>query len=292
MYNKFFGLQDKPFSLLPDPRYLFPSATHRIALSLLEYGLGEQTGFVVVTGEVGTGKTTLVRQLLRLTRDDLTVGLVNNTHESFGELLKWILSSFEIEYAGLDRVAQHQALVDFLIDRYAAGNRSVLIIDEAQNLSETALEEIRMLSNVNTEQDHLLQLILVGQPELLAKLRRNELRQFVQRIAVDYHLEPLNRKETRQYVRHRLSVAGGDPDLIDDNACAAIHHYARGIPRLINLIADLALVYGYAEGLRTINIDTVLDAIETRVHGGLWPLAVDPESEARDHVRKIILATT
>lgn len=292
MYNKFFGLQDKPFSLLPDPRYLFPSATHRIALSLLEYGLGEQTGFVVVTGEVGTGKTTLVRQLLRLTRDDLTVGLVNNTHESFGELLKWILSSFEIEYAGLDRVAQHQALVDFLIDRYAAGNRSVLIIDEAQNLSETALEEIRMLSNVNTEQDHLLQLILVGQPELLAKLRRNELRQFVQRIAVDYHLEPLNRKETRQYVRHRLSVAGGDPDLIDDNACAAIHHYARGIPRLINLIADLALVYGYAEGLRAINIDTVLDAIETRVHGGLWPLAVDPESEARDHVRKIILATT
>lgn len=289
MYERFYGLREKPFSLLPDPRYLFPSETHKIALSLLEYGLAEQTGFIVVTGEVGTGKTTLVRHLLHIAKHDLTVGLVTNTHESFGEMLKWILSSFDIRFSGLDRVEQHQALVDFLLQQYAGGSRVVLLIDEAQNLSEPTLEELRLLSNVNSESDHLLQLILVGQPELREQLKRRELRQFVQRIAVDYHLEPLSRDETIRYIRHRLHVAEGDPFLIDESACAAIHHYAQGIPRLINLIADLSLVYGYAEGHAQIGIDTVLEAVDTRVHGGLWPLESGFEGQTREDVRRAIL---
>lgn len=292
MYETFFGLRRKPFSLLPDPRFLYASRTHKIALTLLEYGLAEQAGFVVLTGEVGTGKTTLLRHLLHLVEDEAVVGLVTNTHRSFGELMRWILLAFDLDFRGKDRVEQHQVLLDALVERYAEGRRCVLIIDEAQNLSEEALEQLRMLSNVNSEADHLLQLILVGQPELRETLKRPELRQFVQRIAVDYHLEPLGREETARYIAHRLEVAGAARPILTAEACAAVHYFSRGIPRLVNSLCDLALVHAYAEDVAEVDIDTVIGAAEARTRGGLAAFAALPDAPSRDQAKARILETS
>ena len=292
MYETFFGLRQKPFSLLPDPRFLYASRTHKIALTLLEYGLAEQAGFVVLTGEVGTGKTTLLRHLLHLVRDETVVGLVTNTHRSFGELMRWILLAFDLDFRGKDRVEQYQVLLDALVERYAEGRRCVLIIDEAQNLSEEALEQLRMLSNVNSEADHLLQLILVGQPELRETLKRPELRQFVQRIAVDYHLEPLGREETARYIAHRLEVAGAARPILTAEACAAVHYFSRGIPRLVNSLCDLALVHAYAEDVVEVDIDTVIGAAEARTRGGLAAFASLPDAPSRDQAKARILETS
>jgi type II secretory pathway predicted ATPase ExeA len=285
VYESYFGFARKPFSLLPDPRFLYASRTHKIAISLLEYGLAEQAGYVVLTGEVGTGKTTLLRNLLHTVRDEVVVGLVTNTHHSFGELMKWILLAYDLDFRGKDPVEQHQIFVDHLIRRYAEGKRVVLIVDEAQNLGAETLEQLRMLSNVNAEADHLLQIILVGQPELRALLMRTELRQFVQRIAVDYHLQPLARDDTWAYIRHRLHVAGGDPDLFDEAAAAAVHHLARGIPRLINALADYALVFAYADERRRVDIDTVIDAAAERMSGGLGAFSAFPEAASREELK-------
>lgn len=289
MYEAFFGLKQKPFSLLPDPRFLYGSRTHKIAVSLLEYGLAEQAGYVVLTGEVGTGKTTLLRHLLHSVRQEVVVGLVTNTHHAFGELMKWILLAFDLDFRGKDQVEQHQIFVDHLIRRYSEGRRVVLIVDEAQNLAGETLEQLRMLSNVNSEADHLLQLILVGQPELRNLLMRTELRQFVQRIAVDYHLQPLLVDDTAHYIRHRLGVAGGNPYLFDDQACAAVHWFARGIPRLINALADYALVFAFADDRVRIDVDTVIDAAAERMQGGLGAFERPPEELSRDQLKAKIL---
>jgi general secretion pathway protein A len=289
VYEAFYGFKRKPFSLLPDPHFLYPSRTHKIAMSLVEYGLAEQAGYVVLTGEVGTGKTTLLRRLLHIVREEVVVGLVTNTHQSFGELMKWIMLAYDLEFRDRDRVEQHQIFVDYLIDRYAHGKRVVLIVDEAQNLSAETLEQLRMLSNVNSESDHLLQLILVGQPELRALLQRPELRQFVQRISVDYHLQPLGREEAASYIAHRLELAGGDPALFDGEACAAIHHFSRGIPRLINSLCDYALVFAYADARRVIDIDAVIDAAAERMQGGLSAFAPLPSAGSRDELKELIL---
>jgi type II secretory pathway predicted ATPase ExeA len=289
VYETFFGLQQKPFSLLPDPRYFFPSHSHKIAINLLEYGFSEQAGFVVLTGEVGTGKTTLLRHLLSTRRQEVVVGLVTNTHHSFGELMKWILSAFDLDFRGRDQVECHQIFVDFLIDSYAKGKRVVLIVDEAQNLGQEALEQLRMLSNVNAEADHLLQLILVGQPELRAMLQRRELRQFVQRISVDYHLEPLRRAELAQYVRHRLQLAGGEPGIFDAQACLAVHYFTGGLPRLVNSLCDYALVFAYAEGSRIVDVDIVIDAASERMQGGLVAFPRSPLERERAELLAEIL---
>jgi general secretion pathway protein A len=292
VYEAFYGFKQKPFSLLPDPRFLYPSRTHKIALSLLEYGLAEQAGYVVLTGEVGTGKTTLLRSLLHSVHEEVVVGLVTNTHHAFGELMKWILLAYDLDFRGKDPVEQHQIFVDYLIQRYAEGKRVVLIVDEAQNLSAETLEQIRMLSNVNSEADHLLQLILVGQPELRVLLHRPEVRQFVQRISVDYHLQPLSREDTLNYVRHRLEVAGGDPRLFDEEACAAVHFFARGVPRLVNSLCDYALVFAFADERRRIGIETVIDAAAERMQGGLSGFATLPEDLARENVRDWLLGAS
>lgn len=289
VYENFFGFQEKPFSLLPDPRFLFASRTHRMALTLLQYGLVEQTGFVILTGEVGTGKTTLLQQLLGLARTDVIVGLVNNTHRAFGELMKWILLAFDLDFRGKDPVEQHQLFLQFLIDRYAEGRRVVLVLDEAQNLGMESLEQLRMLSNVNAGSDHLLQLILVGQPELRNLLRGTESRQFVQRVAIDHHLEPLGETDTEKYIRHRLQAAGGNPQIFDDDACVAIHWFSHGIPRLINALADLALVHAFADGLRQVGIATVIEAAAARSRGGLAPFAPIPaDATPEDLARRIL----
>lgn len=289
MYESFFGLREKPFSLLPDPRFLYASRTHRVAINLLEYGLAELAGFVVLTGEVGTGKTTLLRHLLHQVGQETVVGLVSNTHRSFGELLKWILQAFGLEFRGRDSVEQHGIFVDYLITQYGEGRRVVLIVDEAQNLGHEALEQLRMLSNINAETHHLLQLILVGQPELRAMLQRPDQRQFAQRIAVDYHLEPLSRSETAAYIRHRLTVAGGDPNLFDDDACAAVHWFAYGIPRLVNSLADLALVWAFADGMAGVGLNTVIEAALERSKGGLAPFAKLEGDMSSERIKDLIL---
>ncbi len=289
MYETHFGLREKPFSLLPDPRFLYPGRTHAMAMHMLEYGLAEQTGYVVLTGEVGTGKTTLLRHLLRSVDDQVLVGLVTNTHESFGELMKWIMLAFDLPFRERDAVEQHQLFTDFLIQRYAHGQRVVLIVDEAQNLGRSALEQLRMLSNINSEADHLLQLILVGQPELRATLQTEALRQFVQRISIDYHLRPLEREDTFAYIRHRLAVAGAPDDLFDEAAMTAIHFFARGLPRLINSLCDLSLVYAFAEDRQEVDYETVLSVVETRITDGLTTFRPLPEAEDRATVRQAIL---
>ncbi|HEX9626180.1 MAG TPA: AAA family ATPase [Acidiferrobacterales bacterium] len=271
MYEQYYGLREKPFSLLPDPDYLYPSDKHQMALSLLEYSLLNQAGFCVISGETGAGKTTLIRRVLSQLGDNVTVGLISNTHPGFGELLRWILMAFDLDHTHKDKVQLYQTFIDFLIDQYAANRNSVLIVDEAQNMAPDTLEELRMLSNVNADKDQVIQVILVGQPGLRRTLQRKDLEQFAQRIAVDYHIEPLDGAETRGYIRHRLQVAGGDGALFSDEACDRVYRYSGGIPRLINLICDTTLVYGYAEQTRTIPARLVDDVVRDREKQGVLP---------------------
>ena len=271
MYKTHFGLREKPFSLLPDPSFLYLSDKHRMALALLQYGLSNQAGFTAITGGIGTGKTTLIRYLLNTMEQDVTVGLISNTHRSFGELLQWILLAFNLDYTNKSKVEMYQTFVDFMVHEYARKRRTVLIVDEAQNMSADTLEELRMLSNINADKDQVLQVVLVGQQQLRDTLRRPDLVQFAQRIAVDYHLTALTAEDTQAYIRHRLSVAGGEADLFTDEACAAVHRHSHGVPRLVNLLCDLAMVYGYAERRDQIDADLIADVARDKQAGGLFP---------------------
>ena len=270
MYKSFYGLKENPFSLLPDPAYLYLSKQHEMAFTLLEYSLENQAGFCVITGKAGTGKTTLLRRLLNQIGDDVSVGLISNTHHSFGELLRWILHAYNLEDADKTRAQLHQVFVDYLIGQYAKNRRTMLIIDEAQNMSPEALEELRMLSNINSEKDLLVQVILVGQPPLREIFQRPELEQFAQRIAVDYHLDSLSREETHGYVHHRVIVAGGERELFSGDACDAVYTHSGGIPRLINLLCDLSLVYAYAGQAAVVTGELVEQVVsEHEKHGAL-----------------------
>lgn len=278
MYEAFYDLREKPFSLLPDPDFLFLSGKHSLALNMLEYSLAGQAGFCAITGEIGSGKTTLIRALLRRVGRDLTIGLISNTHSTHSDIAGWALAAFGQPTNMRANADLHHELMMYLIKEYGAGKRCVLIVDEAQNLSIEALEELRLLSNINADKDLLLQIILVGQPQLLEKLRRPELCQFAQRISVSYHLSPLSCAETLHYVAHRLNVAGA-PDLIfNDMAIGGIHYFSMGVPRVINSICDMALVYGYAEQRRSIDLDTIFRVIGDRLASGLsaFPGSGDP----------------
>ncbi len=288
MYTEFYNFKEKPFSLLPDPGFLFMSSKHRQALSMLEYGILNKAGFTVVTGEIGAGKTTLVRQLLEQMDEDITVGLVSNTHASFGEMLQWVLLAFDLEYRNKEKVEMFHLLSDFLIEEYAKGQRTVLIIDEAQNMSIEGLEELRMLSNINANKDQLIQLILIGQPNLKELLRVPELVQFAQRIAVEYHLDRLGLQETWKYIKHRIAVAGGDPNLFNSSACAAIHYYTQGTPRLINVICDTALVCGFGDGVNIIKAELIHEIVRDRKVSGILPLEEEPEDKDNKDVVKNI----
>jgi general secretion pathway protein A len=275
MYERFYGLRENPFSILPDPAFLYLGRRHRLALNLLEYGLMNQAGFNVITGQVGTGKTTLIRHLLTQLGPETNVGLISNTHQSLGELLQWVLFAFELESredgrAG-DKVEMFRRFLDFLIHEHARNKRTVLIVDEAQNMSADSLEELRMLSNVNADKHLLLQIVLAGQAGLRDTLRRPDMEQFAQRVAVDYHLEPLSLEETHCYIRHRLAVGGvSDPDLFDVPARDAVHCHSGGVPRIINLLCDTALVYGYAEQKPRIDEGLVNDVAEDKRRGGIF----------------------
>ncbi len=269
MYEEFYHFKEKPFTLSPDPSFLYLGKSHRRAMNILEYGVESDSGITVVSGEVGTGKTTLIRNLLGELNDNYVVGLINNTQKDFGNLLKWVLLSYGIESDETDQIKLYQQLVNFITQKHEAGHQVILIIDEAQNLGAEALEDIRMLTNINVDKAVVLQLILVGQPELIELLRKKELRQFAQRVSADYLLQPLTFKETEKYIRHRIQVAGGDKDLFAQTAYATVFYHSAGIPRIINTICDMALVYGFADEAPRIRKEIILDAIRDRKVGGL-----------------------
>jgi len=277
MYKAFFGFREKPFNLVPNPAYLFLSEHHSAALTFLVYGLTEKVGFVMLTGEIGIGKTTLVRYLLNQIESDMDVAVIFNTNVLTDDLIRLILSEFEIEHE--DDISKSRALeilYEFLIERYAAGRKVLLIIDEAQNLSEAVLEEIRMLSNLQTDEEMLMQIMIVGQPELREKINDPRLEQFAQRIAVSYHLSAMNREETGKYIAYRLEKAGGATDLFTRDAIDKIFEVSCGIPRTINLLCDGCLVYCYAEGQHTIDKQTVEQVIEDK--GGIGIIVRKPGS--------------
>lgn len=270
MYESFYRLKEKPFALQPDPSFLYLGKRHSLALTMLEYGLLNRAPISLITGDIGSGKTTLIRKLLDGQLGEVTVGLISNTHAAFGDLMDWVLTAFDVPAPGADKASKHRAFVDNLIDSYASGRRAVLIVDEAQNLDAAALEEFRLLSNINADKDQLLQLVLVGQPELRATLRAPGLEQFAQRISVDYHLSPLSPQETDGYIAHRLRIAGGDPDIFTPAARRFIHLQAGGVPRLINQLCDTALVYGFAEQSHRIDAPLVLEIVTERINEGLF----------------------
>lgn len=269
MYEKFYGLNEKPFQILSDPAYLFMSKAHESAYTHLEYGILENKGFVVITGEIGSGKTTLINYLLEKIEDTIQTALINNTLVKPGNLIKMLCQDFEINIKGLDETELLTAFYQFLIDQYRKRKRVILIIDEAQNLSIEALEEVRMLSNFEMEKQHLFQVILVGQPELRLKLQRKSLEQLAQRVSVHYHISGLGPEEVDAYIKYRIQIAGGkNPDVFMPDALEAIYSYSRGIPRLINILCDTALVYGYADGLKTIGREVIESVIQEREVGG------------------------
>jgi len=257
MYESHYGLKSKPFSIVPNPNIVFLNENYRNALSYLEYGLQEKVGFILLTGEVGAGKTTLIRYLLKAIVEQMEIAVIFNTNFPSDQLFRWILSEFEISTDAVEKERHLELLYQFLIDRYAKRRHVLLIIDEAQNLSNESLEDIRMLSNLQTDDQNLLQIILVGQPELKKRLASPEFRQLAQRIAVSYHLPPLTEDQTYRYVAYRIQVAGGPPELFSPEAVKLIHDNSGGIPRTINLLCDTALVYGFADELKRIDVDTV-----------------------------------
>lgn len=271
MYEAFYGLREKPFSILPDPDLIYWGKTHSMAFTMLEFGVMNNAGFTVITGEIGSGKTTLVRHLLKKLAPTITIGLISNTPQGRLELLQWILMSlnqpFEGEYLDLFKRFQ-----DFLHGQYVSGRRVILIIDEAQNLGSEVLEHLRMLSNINADKYQILQLVLVGQPELRDLLLGPQLVQFVQRISADFHLRPLEPREVVQYIGFRLHAVGAKNLLFSLEACARIAEASRGVPRIINILCDTALVYGYSNGENTISSELVDQVIEDKRQFSIFPV--------------------
>ena len=268
MYTKFFNLKEKPFNLVPNPNYLYSSTKHENAMSFLEYGLSEKIGFVMLTGEIGIGKTTLIRNLLNKVDADMDVGVVFNTNVVSNDLIYLILNEFDIPYEdGISKARALDIFYRFLIEKYAAGRNVLLIIDEAQNLSHEVLEEVRMLSNLQTDEDLLIQIMIVGQPNLRKMVEDPKLEQFAQRISVSYHLTAMDKEETTAYISHRIARAGGDPCLFPANVVEKIYEIAGGIPRTINLLCDAVLVYAYADDKNAITLELLDQVVEDK--GGL-----------------------
>ncbi|MFH1594100.1 MAG: AAA family ATPase [Candidatus Omnitrophota bacterium] len=267
MYEKFYGLSDKPFNLTPDSQFFFASQKHEEALNRLLLSISERSGFAVITGEIGSGKTTICRTLLNKLDPTTKVALVLNTHLGKKELLTTILEDLGIEYASGSKTHIIRALNNYLIEQVSNDINVVLIIDEAQNLTPSVLEEVRMLSNLETEKEKLIQIILIGQPELRKKLATPSLEQFSQRIVLFYHLEALDRSETEDYIKHRLRKAGNaQAALFSDKAIDEIFSYSGGIPRLINLACHNALISGLVCEARNIDDKIARESMQELMH--------------------------
>ncbi|CUQ65381.1 ExeA family protein [Candidatus Nitrospira inopinata] len=278
MYESFYRLRAKPFSLLPDPEFLFLSGRHKPGLNVLEYGLLNRAVFTVLTGEPGTGKTTLLNKMLEEHRGRFAVGVIGTTHPNDTSLLPWVADAFGLDVSGLDTVSQFRRITSYLKHTFSAGRQVLLIVDEAQNLNLQMLEDLRLLSNLNDGRQIGLQIVLAGQPTLRAMLTRPDMRQFAQRITVDYALEPLSEADVRAYIRHRLAIVGGDPHLFTDYACSLVCRLSGGIPRLINQLCDLSLAYGFGDGKERITAAIVLQVASDRARGGILPSDVDPQT--------------
>lgn len=258
IYNDHFGLIERPFSLLPDPDFLFWSENHQRAYTMLEYGILTHAPITVITGDVGAGKTTLLHHLLNSVEQDVKIGLIANAHGDRGELLRWVLMALDQpappDATYVDLFAAFQA---YLIKVYSEGRRVILIFDEAQNLSSESLEELRMFTNINSNKDELLQLVLVGQPELRDTINCVELRQFAQRVASSFHLNAMDARTVRNYVGHRLKVAGAEKNLFSPAATQLVYEMTGGVPRLVNQLCDLAMVYAFTRGQKSVAVRTI-----------------------------------
>ncbi len=270
MYESFYGLKEKPFSIQPDPEFLFFSKRHSMAYAMLEYGVYNRAGFSVICGDIGCGKTTIVRHLLNNLDSNVTVGIVYNTHQHIDDLLGWIMLAFNQAYEGKSQIGMFDSFQQFLIKNYTEDKRTILIIDEAQNLAIGALESLRMLSNINADKDQLLQIILVGQPQLRDLLKRPELQQFNQRVSVDFFIPPLVGFEVAKYIEHRLHVTGRETPLFTPKAIKLIAEASKGVPRSINILCDTALVYGFSSGSEMVDENIVGEVLNDRSDYGIF----------------------
>jgi general secretion pathway protein A len=269
MYEEFYGFKQPPFQLLPNPDFFYRSQKHENALTHLEYGVFERAGFIVITGEIGTGKTTLMRYLLRSLDKNLPIAFLTQTCLQPEDLLRTLCQEFSLPHENKGKAEMIELFGAFLVEQYRQKQYVILILDEAQNLPIETLEEIRMLSNLDADSECLLQIILVGQPPLRTKLQRRELRQLYQRVEVSYHLEPLDRQELKDYIRYRLATAGrADIEHFDDTAMEAIFEYAKGVPRLINAVCHECLVHGYTDAQQKIHRNVVETVLKDRVNLG------------------------
>jgi len=279
MYESFYGLREKPFELHPDPDFLYMSSGHDNVYTHLKYAIDEHKGFVVVTGEVGSGKTTLVNYLLSKLPQTIHVGVINNTAIAPDQFLKMVCHEFEVPVTGLDKADTLNVFNDFLLDQFARKHRVTLIVDEAQGLPDHTIEEIRMLSNLEGEKHHLIQIILSGQPELKQVLRQPKMRQFAQRVSVHCNLTGLSMEEVEEYIRHRLLIAGAkDLDIFSKDAMRNVWLYSSGIPRLINQLCDMALVYGFGEEAQSIGAEIIEEVALSRQDNGKFDDSFDDDA--------------
>lgn len=266
IYTEHFGLTRRPFALAPDPEFLFWPPAHKRAYTMLEYGVMTHSPITVITGEVGAGKTTLLLHLLRSLGPEVSVGLISNPNGSRAELLRWVLMALDQpavpDETYVDLFSRFQT---YLITEYAAGRRVVLIFDEAQNLTREALEELRMFTNINSGQDELLQLVLVGQPELRSVISRPDMRQFAQRVSASFHLTEMDLHTVRAYIPHRLKVAGREQRVFSAAAVTLIYQMTGGVPRLVNQLCDLSMVYAYTRGNQIVSERTVHQVLDDGV---------------------------
>ncbi|MEW6600742.1 MAG: XrtA/PEP-CTERM system-associated ATPase [Nitrospirota bacterium] len=270
MYEQHFSFRCKPFELLPNPDFLFHSSTHKKAITYLDYGLKEKVGFILLTGEIGSGKTTIIRNFIKNLSGSVKLSRINNTKVSSQQLISMINEDFGLDVEGKSKTKLLSELNDFLIDQYSRKSQPILLIDEAQNLSPNLLEEIRLLSNLETDKAKLIQIILVGQPEMNKTLMLPELMQLRQRININYHISPLSIEETVKYITHRLTIAGNTNVIrFQGDMSELIYRFSRGIPRLINILCDFALLTAFVEGKNEVTSDIVREVIkdlESRVY--------------------------
>ncbi|MBL3703960.1 AAA family ATPase [Sulfitobacter sp. BDSS02] len=262
-YLNYFGLNQRPFTLLPDPEFLYWSEQHRRGYAVLEYGIMSRAPITILTGEIGAGKTTLLQKLLGQIEYGVTVGLISNAQGNRGEILQWVLNSLDVEFEpNASYVQNFQKLQDFLVDEYAQGRRVILVFDEAQNVSVEGLEELRMLTNINSNKDELIQLILVGQPELRDMIRDPRMNQLAQRVAASFHLNRMDRDGTRAYIVHRMKTAGGTGEEFTKDATTLIFEATGGVPRLINQLCDFGLLYSWTDDSRVVHKDCIQSILD------------------------------